>query len=71
MVIGRGSFLGLFDEIHTREVICNSFPKFRLRHFGFSFYGLRKSDEGADADLIYDCCWPNYLPLYIVGAVCY
>ena len=24
-----------------------------MRHEGFSFYGLRESDEGADTDLIY------------------
>ena len=30
-----------------------------MRHDGFSFYGHRKSDEGADTDLIYNFYWPN------------
>ena len=38
----------------------NLFPKFQMRHEGFSFYGLRESDEGADTDLIYNFCWPNH-----------
>ena len=33
-------------------MIYNLFPKFHVRHDGFSFYGHRKSDEGADTDLI-------------------
>ena len=35
-------------------MICNLFLKFYVRHEGFSFYGPRKSDEGADTDLIYN-----------------
>ena len=50
MVIGRGLFLTLFGEIHMKEgvVIYHSFPKLYTRHEGLSFYGPRKSDEGAD-----------------------
>ena len=50
MVIGRGLFLSLFGEIPMRRVIHNLSPKFPVRHVGFSFYGLRKSDKGADTD---------------------
>ena len=35
------------------------FLKFHVRHERFSFYGPRKSDEGADTDLIYNFCWPK------------
>ena len=35
-------------------MIYNLFPKFQMRHEGFSFYGPRKSDEGGDTDLIYN-----------------
>ena len=40
-------------------MIYNLFPKFHWRHEGFSFYGPRKADEGADTDLIglYHFCW--------------
>ena len=34
-------------------MIYNLSPKFHVRHEGLSFYGPRKSDEGADTDLIY------------------
>ena len=44
-------------------MIHNLFLKYHVRHKGFSFYGSRKSDEGADTDLIYDFCWP-YCPFY-------
>ena len=44
--------------IRCREVICNLFPKFHVRYEEFSFYGPRMSDEGADADLIYNFWWP-------------
>ena len=30
-----------------------------MRHEGFSFYGPKKSDEGADTGLIYNFCWLN------------
>ena len=40
-------------------MIYNLFPKFQVRHEGFSFYGPRNLDEGADIDLIYNVCWPN------------
>ena len=56
MPIGRGLFLSLFGEIHMRqggEMIYNLFPKFHVKHWGFLFYGPRKSEEGADTDLIY------------------
>ena len=33
-------------------MIYNLFPKFHVRYEGFSFYGPRKSDGGADTDLI-------------------
>ena len=53
-------------------MIYNLFPKFHVRHEGFSFYGPRNSDEGADTDLIYNFCWPNlplsYLPNDTIGA---
>ena len=39
-------------------MIYNLFLKFQMRHEGFSFYGLRESDEGGDTDLIYNFCWP-------------
>ena len=55
MVIRRGVFLSLFGEIHMRQL----FPKFNVRHEGFSFYGPRKSDWGADTDVIYTFCWPK------------
>ena len=35
-------------------MIYNLFPKFQMRYEGFSIYGLRESDEGADTDLIYN-----------------
>ena len=34
-------------------MIYNLFPRFNVRHEGFSFYGHRKSDRAADTDLIY------------------
>ena len=40
-------------------MILKSFPKFHVRHEGFASYGLRKSDEGAVTDLIYNCCKPS------------
>ena len=40
-------------------MIYDLFPKFQMRYEGFSFYGLRLSDEGADTDLIYKFFWPN------------
>ena len=43
-------------------MIYNLFPKFQMRHEGFSFYGLRYSDEGGDIDLIHNFCWPNNSP---------
>ena len=64
MVIGRGLFLSLFGEIHMRqggEMIYNLFPKFHVKHWGFLFYGPRKSEEGADTDLIYYFCWPRQM----------
>ena len=39
--------------------------KFHVRHERSSFHGLRKSNEGADTDLIYNfagLCW--YLEIY-------
>ena len=38
--------------IWGREVIYNLFPKFHVNHERFSFYGHRKSEEGADSDVI-------------------
>ena len=38
-------------------MIYNLFPKFHVRHEGFSFYGPRKSDKGTD--LINNYCWLN------------
>ena len=41
MVMGRGLLLDLFGGIH-------------VRHEGFSFYGHRKSNDGADrSDIIF------------------
>ena len=34
-------------------MVYNLFPKLHVRHKEFSFYGPRKSDEGADTDLIF------------------
>ena len=34
-------------------------PKFQVRREGISLYSLRKSDEGADTDLMYDFCLPH------------
>ena len=39
-------------------MIYNLLPKLDVRHEGFSFYGPRKSDEGADTDLIHNFCLP-------------
>ena len=33
-------------------MIYNLFPKFHVRHKGFSFHGPRNKDQGADPDLI-------------------
>ena len=35
-------------------MIYKLFPKFHVRYEGFSFYGPRKSDEGADTYLMYN-----------------
>ena len=51
--------VNLVKFILGREVICNLFPKFRIRHERCSFYGPRKSDEGVDTDLIV-CFMDNY-----------
>ena len=63
-------FFSLFGEIYVRqgEVNYNLFTKFIMRHEGFSFYGLRESDEGADADLIYmyNCRWRYQCEDYIL-----
>ena len=32
--------------------------KYQVRHEGFQFYGLRKSDEGGETDLMQDFCLP-------------
>ena len=34
-------------------MVYSLFPKFHVRHEGFSFYHPRESKEGADTDLIY------------------
>ena len=52
MGIGRWLFY-LVEFICGREVIYNLFPKFHAMQEGFSFYGPRKSDKGADTNLIY------------------
>ena len=39
-------------------MIYDLFQKLQVRHEGFSFYGLRSSDEEVDSDLIYNFCWP-------------
>ena len=53
MVIGRELSLNLYGEIHmNREVIYNLFLNFYVSVRSFSFCGPRKSDEGADTDLI-------------------
>ena len=31
-------------------IYTNLIPKFQMRHEGFSFHGLRLSDEGADTE---------------------
>ena len=46
MVIGRGLSRSLFGKICMGQ-------GGEVRHEGFSFYGPRESDEGADSDLIY------------------
>ena len=38
-------------------MIYNFFPIFHVKHEGFSFYGPRKSDKGADTDLKHNFCW--------------
>ena len=50
MAIGRGLFY-LVKFISAMKVIHNSYPKFHERHEGFSFYGPRKPDKGADMDI--------------------
>ena len=41
-------------------MIFNLFPKFHVRHEGFSFYGPK-----ADPDLIHNFCWP-YLQSFVI-----
>ena len=41
-------------------MIYNLFPKFYVRHEGFSFYGPK-----ADPDLIHNFCWP-YLQSFVI-----
>ena len=55
--------------IGGREVNYNLFPKFHVRHEGFSFYAPRKSDEGADTDLIYNFCWSNLIESFLESAL--
>ena len=51
----RQVVFSLFGEINMgREVIYNLFQHSRGGTRGFSFDGLRKSDEGDDTDLIYN-----------------
>ena len=40
-------------------MIYNLFPLFHVKHEGLPFYSPRKSDEGADIDLINNLCWHN------------
>ena len=35
-------------------MIYNFLPKIRVRHEGFSFYGLRKSDEQTNTEIIFN-----------------
>ena len=44
-------------------MIYNLFPKFHMRHEGFSFYGPKNLKEGADTILIYNLL---YLFIYII-----
>ena len=50
-------------------MIYNLFQLLQEGHEGFSFYGLRKSDEGADTELmhVYNFCCPKNTK--IVGSV--
>ena len=43
-------YVDLFKTIWGSEVIQIVFPKFLVSIDEFSFYDLRESDEGADAD---------------------
>ena len=45
--------------IRGKEVNDGLSPKFQMRHERFSFYDPRRSDEGADTDLLYNFCWPQ------------
>ena len=48
-------------------MIYNLFPKFLVRHEGFSFYSPRKSDEAADTDLICNFCWPYLIYITLMS----
>ena len=45
------------------EVCYHLFPKFQMSHEGFSFNGLRQSDEGRDTDVIDNVCLPKLLAI--------
>ena len=45
---------GIWSNSLKQEVIYCLLPKFQVRLEGFQFYSLRKSDKGADTDLIYE-----------------
>ena len=64
---GKGLFISSFSEIHKTHVerFYSWFPKLLLKHEGFSFYGLRKSDEGADNDVMFQFCLHNTVKMSI------
>ena len=49
----------VYKCVLSREVIYNLFLIFQMRHDWFSFFDLRKSDNGADTNLKW-----NFLLLY-------
>ena len=58
MVIGRGLFLSLFGETPRRQGgDLKVISKILCEACGISFYGPRKSNKGADTELIYKFCW--------------
>ena len=43
----------------VRERFCSLLRKLQTKHERLSFNQVRKSDEGADTDLVYDFCLPK------------
>ena len=48
-------------------MIYNLFPKFHVRHEGFSFYSPIKSNKAADTDVICNFCWPYLIYITLMS----